>query len=130
MDGRRPLTADPAFIKLKEYFEANGANISINNEFKADPDRFSKFRYYAIAAQSNIIRVLDFSDSGMYLTRYSQQLITFIKVIPNQRNSKNKNNPPCHDSAKLAHESVPSNSSLAKIRFLFASIKKSLLCSL
>lgn len=44
MDGRGALTQDPAFIKLKEYFDKNGTAINIANLFAADNDRFKNFR--------------------------------------------------------------------------------------
>ena len=44
MDGRGPLTADPAFAKLKEYFDQHGADINIQNLFNSDPERFNKFQ--------------------------------------------------------------------------------------
>lgn len=45
MDGRAPLTQDPAYQKLQEYFDKNGASINIANMFGSDPDRFKNFRY-------------------------------------------------------------------------------------
>ena len=45
MDGRGALTQDPAFQKLKEFYEKNGDSINIANLFSADPERFEKFRY-------------------------------------------------------------------------------------
>ena len=44
MEGRSPLRSDPAYVKLQEYFDANGASLNINDEFQKDPDRFNKFR--------------------------------------------------------------------------------------
>jgi hypothetical protein len=44
MDGRGGLTQDPAFLKLKDYFDTNGKSINIANLFSADPQRFSTFR--------------------------------------------------------------------------------------
>ena len=44
MDGRSGLGQDPAFIKLKEYFDQNGSSLNIANMFKEDAQRFSKFR--------------------------------------------------------------------------------------
>ena len=44
MDGRGALTQDPAFKKLKEYFDKNGGSINIVKMFQDDPDRFQKFR--------------------------------------------------------------------------------------
>merc|ERR1719334_155493 len=43
MEGRGPLRSDPAFVKLQEFFDASGAGININSEFKKDPERFNKF---------------------------------------------------------------------------------------
>ena len=44
MDGRGPLSSDPAFVKLQEHFDAAGKNLNINDLFKEDPDRFKTFR--------------------------------------------------------------------------------------
>ena len=44
MDGRGKLTEDPAYLKLKEYFDKNGDKINIAKLFAGDADRFKKFR--------------------------------------------------------------------------------------
>ena len=45
MDGRSALCQDPAFVKLKEYFDQHGQSLNIANLFKEDSQRFSKFRW-------------------------------------------------------------------------------------
>ena len=54
MEGRGQLKSDPAYVKLQEYFEANGDKLNINAEFQKDPERFKKFRWDQI--QSYISR--------------------------------------------------------------------------
>ena len=44
MDGRSGLFQDPAFVKLKDYFDQHGESLNIANMFKEDSQRFSKFR--------------------------------------------------------------------------------------
>ena len=44
MDGRSGLFQDPAFVKLKDYFDKHGESLNIANMFKDDSQRFSKFR--------------------------------------------------------------------------------------
>jgi len=44
MDGRGALTADEAFVKLQLYFNQHGKDISINQLFAQDPERFEKFQ--------------------------------------------------------------------------------------
>ena len=44
MDGRGPLTQDPAYLKLKEHFDEKGASINIAKLFADDADRFAKFK--------------------------------------------------------------------------------------
>uniref|UniRef100_A0A0B7ACA3 Glucose-6-phosphate isomerase n=1 Tax=Arion vulgaris TaxID=1028688 RepID=A0A0B7ACA3_9EUPU len=43
MAGRQFLTKDPAWIKLKNYYDANSKNINMLKLFKEDPSRFNKF---------------------------------------------------------------------------------------
>ncbi len=45
MDGRGPLSEDPAYQKLQAYFDQNGASINIAKMFEADSERFKTFRY-------------------------------------------------------------------------------------
>jgi hypothetical protein len=44
MGSRGKLSSDKAYVELKEYYEANKGKINIYEMFKADPDRFNKFR--------------------------------------------------------------------------------------
>jgi len=44
MEGRGALTADEAFVKLQLYFNQHGKDISINQLFAQDPERFEKFQ--------------------------------------------------------------------------------------
>lgn len=39
-----PLTKEPAYQKLQEWFNANGKNLNIKALFESDPARFDKFR--------------------------------------------------------------------------------------
>ena len=55
MDGRSGLGQDPAFLKLKEYFDQNGSSLNIANMFKEDPERFSKFRYVVSVTLTKVI---------------------------------------------------------------------------
>lgn len=39
-----PLTTEPTYQKLQEYFDQNGQSINIKELFESDPGRFDKFR--------------------------------------------------------------------------------------
>jgi len=65
MEGRGPLKSDPAYVKLQEYFEANGDKLNINAEFQKDPERFKKFS-----------KVLKTPEDGEILFDYSKNRIT------------------------------------------------------
>jgi len=60
MDGRGALTQDPAFKKLKEYFDKNGGSINIVKMFQDDPDRFQKFSQVLKTPEDGEI-LIDFS---------------------------------------------------------------------
>lgn len=38
------LTSEPAYQKIQQYFNQNGATINIKSLFEQDPGRFDKFR--------------------------------------------------------------------------------------
>jgi hypothetical protein len=44
MDGRGALSSDAAFVKLQEHYNAKGKEISINQLFADDSERFEKFQ--------------------------------------------------------------------------------------
>lgn len=44
MDPKPFLTSEPAWLKLKEYYEQNGKKIVIKDEFAKNSNRFDKFR--------------------------------------------------------------------------------------
>jgi len=80
MDGRGALTSDPAFVKLKEYFDASGSKININEEFKADPDRFSKFSEVLKTPNDGDI-LFDFSKN-----RINQEVMDLLVALAKSRN--------------------------------------------
>ena len=41
---RPQLTSEPAYMALQDYFNKNGSSLIMRDMFKADPNRFSKFR--------------------------------------------------------------------------------------
>ena len=41
---RPQLTSEPAYKALQDYFNKNGSSLIMRDMFKADPNRFSKFR--------------------------------------------------------------------------------------
>lgn len=45
MEPKVNLKQDPAFKKLQEFYDANGAKINIPQLFQQDPERFNKFRF-------------------------------------------------------------------------------------
>lgn len=45
MDPKPVLTSEPAWSKLKEYYNQQGKNIVIKEQFAKDGSRFNKFRY-------------------------------------------------------------------------------------
>lgn len=44
MSALPPLTKEPTYQKLQEWFNANGNNLNIKSLFESDPARFDKFR--------------------------------------------------------------------------------------
>jgi len=80
MDGRGPLTSDPAFIKLKEYFDGHGADINIQSLFNADPERFNKF--HALLQTPNDGEILiDFSKN-----RINEEVFGLLVELAKSRN--------------------------------------------
>jgi len=65
MDGRGALSSDAAFVKLQEHYNAKGKEISINQLFANDSDRFEKFHL-----------TLSTPDDGEILIDYSKNRIT------------------------------------------------------
>ncbi|XP_053741708.1 glucose-6-phosphate isomerase a [Synchiropus splendidus] len=57
------LSNDPNFVKLEQWFQANGGSLNMREMFSADPDRFSKFSLSVT------------TDDGDLLLDYSKNLI-------------------------------------------------------
>lgn len=48
MDARAPLTSEPVWQQLQEYFNKHKDEINLQKLFSEDPERFKKYRYVII----------------------------------------------------------------------------------
>ncbi|XP_066581028.1 glucose-6-phosphate isomerase [Prorops nasuta] len=65
MKPKAPLTSEPVWNKLQQYFTSNGSKININDLFNEDPNRFQKFSLELLTP-----------DDGPILLDYSKNRIT------------------------------------------------------
>jgi len=80
MDGRSGLCQDPAFVKLKGYFDQHGESLNIANMFKEDSQRFSKFSQVLKTPKDGEI-LIDYSKN-----RINQEVFDLLLGVAKSRN--------------------------------------------